>query len=120
MYPASIFNNVDFPAPEGPITAVSLPAENVPDTDFKIVLNPLSRNTEPSGMKYDIELNSIVTGRRLGKWLNLCGPSRARLSTFFKLFGVKPSLLWTIRRDLTALHNLNIYIKSSLKWMILE
>lgn len=48
MYPAKIFSSVDFPAPEGPITAVSLPAEKVPETDFKIVLKPLSRKTNES------------------------------------------------------------------------
>ena len=51
LYPAKIFSRVDFPAPDGPITAVSFPAANVPETDFKIVLNPLSRNMDPSGTK---------------------------------------------------------------------
>lgn len=32
-----MFKRVDFPAPEGPIIAVSSPDRNLPLTDFKII-----------------------------------------------------------------------------------
>lgn len=36
VYPAKIFINVDFPLPEGPMTAVISPAEKSPLISFKI------------------------------------------------------------------------------------
>lgn len=38
VYPAKISINVDFPAPDGPIIAVSSPDLNSPFKPFKIVL----------------------------------------------------------------------------------
>lgn len=37
LYPVRMFKRVDFPAPEGPIIAVSSPDRSLPLTDFKIV-----------------------------------------------------------------------------------
>lgn len=37
LYPVRIFNNVDFPAPEGPIIAVSSLDRSLPLTDLRIV-----------------------------------------------------------------------------------
>ena len=38
IYPDKTFSKVDFPAPDGPIIAVSSPVINVPDTPFRIFL----------------------------------------------------------------------------------
>jgi len=37
LYPVRMFSSVDFPAPEGPIIAVSSPDRSLPLTDFRIV-----------------------------------------------------------------------------------
>lgn len=41
-YPARIFSNVDFPAPEGPIIAVNSPDLNFPLIDFSSCLQPVT------------------------------------------------------------------------------
>ena len=40
LYPARMFINVDFPAPEGPIIAVNFPEVNFPEIPLSIVLLP--------------------------------------------------------------------------------
>lgn len=45
-YPAKIFNIVDFPAPDGPIMAVSSPDRNAPDIPCRISLRSvIMKNT---------------------------------------------------------------------------
>lgn len=40
MYPAKMLSKVDFPAPEGPMIAVSSPEQNFPLTAFNNDLKP--------------------------------------------------------------------------------
>lgn len=68
LYPANIFISVLFPAPEGPIIAVSSPDLNVPFIHLSKALYP---RFLPSLTEYERSENSMSTGGRLGKCVSV-------------------------------------------------
>ena len=65
-----MFKRVDFPAPEGPIIAVSSPDRSLPLTDFKIVFTLFLL---PSRTLYVKSVNASSTGGLFGRCVIVLG-----------------------------------------------
>lgn len=60
LYPVKMFSNVDLPAPEGPIIAVSSPERSRPLTLFRIVLSSAEREIFYVNHHYNYSLRTAV------------------------------------------------------------
>lgn len=91
--PVNIFSNEDFPAPDGPIMAVSSPDLKVPDTPFRIVFFPAKK-------------------RKIWKCVT-CSINYIVISTIHKLWNES----WARQIDKDVSRKLKYYSQSLPKWV---
>lgn len=99
LYPANMFNSVLFPAPDGPMTAVSSPDRNFPLTFFKITFWRFST-------EYVRFENLIFTGGLFGRCVKhivgfLC--PFGKLSLFFSTMSGNVSAFAPLHKTLCGL-----------------